>query len=178
MAKKNFKKAATRIAVYPGSFDPITMGHVDIVERIAAAFDEVVVLISESTQKSSLFTREERKKLIQSVFSERKNIIVDTWDGLTVDYLAKINAGIIVRGLRAVVDFEYEMTMASMNKKLAPQVETMLVFASPEYYFISSRGVKEVAKNGGSLAGLVPDVVSQALAIKLKKRLAKKAKKS
>jgi pantetheine-phosphate adenylyltransferase len=152
-----------QIAVYPGSFDPITMGHVDIIERISKLYNQVIILIAESSQKSSLFSIEERKALISKSLSHLKNIKVDVHDGLTVDYVKKIGAGVIVRGLRAVVDFEYEMTMASMNRKLAPNIETMLVFARPETYFISSRGVKEVARHAGNLDGLVPDVVKQPL---------------
>lgn len=149
----------SKIAVYPGSFDPITMGHVDIINRISPLFDEVIVLIAQSSQKQSLFTSEERQALIKKSLSHLKNIKVDIFEGLTVDYMKSHKAQVIVRGLRAVVDFEYEMTMANMNKKLAPQIETMLVFASPEYYFISSRGVKEVALNNGALTGLVPESV-------------------
>lgn len=159
-----------KIAVYPGSFDPITMGHVDIITRLAQIFDEVVVLVAHSPNKSSLFTPEERKSLIEQSLKNIKNIKVDIFAGLTVDYMKKCNAHVIVRGLRAVVDFEYEMTMANMNRKLAPDIETMLVFASPEYYFISSRGVKEVAFNGGNLKGLVPDLVVDPLLKKLKKK--------
>lgn len=159
----------TKIAVYPGSFDPITMGHVDIINRIAPFYDQVTVLVAQSSQKQSLFTAEERKDLIERSLSHLKNVNVDIFGGLTVDYMKKHEAQVIVRGLRAVVDFEYEMTMANMNKKLAPEIETLLVFASPEYYYISSRGVKEIAVNGGALKGLVPDIVSAALEKKYKK---------
>ncbi|MFS4458388.1 pantetheine-phosphate adenylyltransferase [Bdellovibrio sp. HCB2-146] len=157
------------IAVYPGSFDPITMGHVDLINRMARLYDEVIVLVAQSSQKNSLFTAEERKELILKTMGHLNNVRVDIFDGLTVEYMKKANARVIVRGLRAVVDFEYEMTMANINKKLAPNIETMLVFASPEYYYISSRGVKELAINGGSLKDLVPDVVIEAMAKKLKK---------
>lgn len=152
-----------RIAVYPGSFDPITLGHVDIINRISPLYDRVIVLVANSSQKASLFDVAERIQLIKSSLSHLKNIQLDTYDGLTVDYMKKNQAQVIVRGLRAVIDFEYEMTMASMNKKLAPDIETTLVFARPEYYFISSRGVKEIAINHGSLEGLVPDIVEKAL---------------
>ena len=152
-----------QIAVYPGSFDPITAGHVDIIERISKLYGEVVVLIAESSQKNALFTIEERKNLILKSLMHLKNIRVDSYCGLTVDYLQKIKAKIIVRGLRAVVDFEYEMTMANMNKKLASEIETILILASPETYFISSRGVKEVACHKGSLEGLVPEIVKKPL---------------
>ncbi len=159
-----------RIAVYPGSFDPIHQGHVDIIERMAPVFDKVIILIAQSSQKNSFFSAAERKLMIEKSLKHLSNVEVDMFAGLTVDYMKQNNAQIIVRGLRAVVDFEYEMTMASMNKKLAPQIETMLVFAKPEYYYISSRGVKEVAVNGGNLDGLVPDHVSRSLAEKLKNK--------
>lgn len=159
----------SKIAVYPGSFDPITMGHVDIIKRIAAVYDQVIVLVAQSSQKNSMFSAEERKELIEKSLPNIKNLKVDIFEGLTVEYMKKAKAQIIVRGLRAVVDFEYEMTMANMNKKLAPEIETLLVFASPEYYYISSRGVKEVALNGGSLKELVPDVVIEALEKKIKR---------
>ena len=163
------KRTMSKIAVYPGSFDPITMGHVDIINRIAPFYDEVIVLVAQSSQKQSMFTLAERKALIEKSLAHLKNVKVDIFDGLTVDYMKRVNAQIIVRGLRAVVDFEYEMTMAQINKKIAPDIETMLVFASPEYYFISSRGVKELAINGGELNGFVSDIVKTAMTEKLKK---------
>ena len=159
----------SKVAVYPGSFDPITMGHVDIIKRIAPLYDKVIVLVAHSSQKQSLFSAEERKVLIERSLPGLKNVAVEVFEGLTVNYMKKTNAQIIVRGLRAVVDFEYEMTMANMNKKLAPQIETMLVFANPEYYYISSRGVKEIAINDGELKGLVPDIVVEALHKKFQK---------
>lgn len=159
-----------KLAVYPGSFDPITLGHVDIIQRLSLVFEKVVVLVAKSSTKPGLFTPEERKSLIQQTLKDFKNVEVDIFEGLTVDYLKQVNAKVIVRGLRAVVDFEYEMTMASMNKKLQPEIETLLMFAAPEYYYISSRGVKEVAANGGRLQGLVPELVIEPLIRKLKTR--------
>ncbi len=157
-----------KVAVYPGSFDPITLGHVDIIQRLSLVFEKVIVLVAKSSTKPGLFTPEERKALIQKTLKDFKNVQVDIFEGLTVDYLKKEKAKVIVRGLRAVVDFEYEMTMASMNKKLEPEIETMLMFAAPEYYYISSRGVKEVAANGGRLLGLVPELVIEPLIQRLK----------
>ena len=157
-----------KTAIYPGSFDPITLGHVDIIERISKMFDQVTVLISESPQKICLFTSAERKKLIELALAHLNNVKVDIHEGLTVDYLNQHKAKVIVRGLRAVMDFEYEMTMANINRKLDPQIETMLIFANPEFYYVSSRGVKEVARYKGSLKGLVPDVVQEPLRQKLK----------
>ena len=159
----------SRIAVYPGSFDPITLGHVDIIERISKVFDQVIVLVAQSSQKQALFTATERKQLLENVLGEQTKIKVDIFEGLTVDYMRAKGAHVIVRGLRAVVDFEYEMTMSSINQKIAPDIETMLVFARPEYYYISSRGVKELALHGGELKGLVPEQVIQPLKEKLKK---------
>ncbi|WII70751.1 pantetheine-phosphate adenylyltransferase [Bdellovibrio sp. 22V] len=159
----------SKIAVYPGSFDPITMGHVDIINRIARLYDQVIVLVAQSSQKQSMFTAEERKALIEKSLSHLDNVKVDIFGGLTVEYMKKAKSQVIVRGLRAVVDFEYEMTMANMNRKIAPEIETLLVFASPEYYYISSRGVKELAINGGALKDLVPECVIGALEQKLKK---------
>lgn len=159
-----------RIAVYPGSFDPITMGHVDIIQRISKIFDKTIVLVANSSQKQSLFTAEERKQMVYDCLPGIKNIEVDIFDGLTVDYVRAKNAQVIVRGLRAVVDFEYEITMSSINQKIAPDIETMLVFARPEYYYISSRGVKELAMNGGALKDLVPPSVIDPLLKKARKK--------
>ncbi|MFN7263053.1 MAG: pantetheine-phosphate adenylyltransferase [Pseudobdellovibrionaceae bacterium] len=154
-------------AVYPGSFDPIHLGHIDVIERMSKRFEEVIVLISHSGEKSQMFTPQERKALIEASLAHIKNVRVDIHSGLTVDYLKQHGASTIVRGLRAVVDFEYEMTMASMNRKLNPEIETLLMFASPERYYISSRGVKEVAKFGGNLESLVTPNVIKALHKKL-----------
>jgi pantetheine-phosphate adenylyltransferase len=154
-------------AVYPGSFDPITVGHLDIIKRLSPLYDEVIVLVSHSPNKSYLFSAEERKKMLEKSLEDLKNVKVDIHEGLTVDYLRRVGAKVIVRGLRAVVDFEYEMAMASMNKKLAPEIETALIFASPDCYYISSRAIKEIARFGGNLDGLVPTHVHQQLLNKL-----------
>ena len=164
------KIVSSRRAVYPGSFDPIHVGHVDIIQRISKLYDEVIVLIAVAPDKSSLFSIDERKELIRNSLKHLSNVTVDSHSSLTVEYMRTKKAGVIIRGLRAVVDFEYEISMANMNRKLAPEIETMLVFASPEFYFISSRGVKEVARNKGSLAGLVPTVVEKAVVQKRKKK--------
>lgn len=157
-----------KTAVYPGSFDPITLGHLDIIHRLSPLYDEVVVLVSHSPHKNYLFTADERKSFILSNLKDFKNVRVDIHQGLTVDYLNRINAKVIVRGLRAVVDFEYEMAMANMNKKLFPDIETALFFASPDYYYISSRATKEIARYDGNLDGLVPSNVQAILLEKLK----------
>lgn len=152
-----------RIAIYPGSFDPITLGHVDIIERVARNFDRVIVLIASAPDKQSLFTPEVRKGLIEGSLAHLGNVEVDIHEGLTIDYARARGAKVLVRGLRAVVDFEYEVSMANMNAKLAPDIETLLVFARPEYYFLSSRSVKEVARHHGELGGLVPAPAQEAL---------------
>ena len=158
----------SKIAVYPGSFDPITTGHLDIIERISHTFDHIIVLVADSSEKNYLFTAEERAGFLKEATASNKKVEVDIFQGLTVDYMKRRQAHVIVRGLRAVADFEYEGTLASMNRRLAPEVETFMVFSRPEYYFISSRGVKEVARNGGELKGLVPDFVISHLQKKLR----------
>jgi pantetheine-phosphate adenylyltransferase len=150
-------------AVYPGSFDPITLGHVDIIRRLQTIFGEFTVLISENPNKKSLFSSAERKALVEKALRGVKGIRVVVHQGLTVDYMRDVGARVIVRGLRAVTDFEYELVMANMNKKLAPGIETMIVFASPEFYYVASSTVKEVALHGGSVRGLVPPAVERAL---------------
>ena len=150
-------------AVYPGSFDPITLGHIDIVKRIQPILGDVTLLIARSSKKQALFTPEERRELVEEAMIGIPGVTVDVHEGLTVDYAKRTGATVIVRGLRAVSDFEYELVMANMNKKLSPDIETMIVFASPEFYYISSNTVKEVAMHGGSVAGLVPPHVEQAL---------------
>jgi pantetheine-phosphate adenylyltransferase len=172
MKKKIQQSSKERLnsrVIYPGSFDPITMGHVDIITRLSKSFGEVVVLVANNSQKDFLFNAEERKDLILQAVKGHHNISVDIFDGLTVNYMKKHNIDKIVRGLRAIVDFEYEMTMANINRKLEPDIETLLVFASPEYYYISSRSVKEVALNGGSLEEFVPSCVTKPLLKKLGK---------
>lgn len=158
----------SKIAVYPGSFDPITTGHLDIIERISHIFDHVIVLVADSSEKKYMFSTEERAKFLRQATEGNKKVEVDIFQGLTVEYMRKRKAHVIVRGLRAVADFEYEGTLASMNRRLAPEIETFMVFSRPEYYFISSRAVKEVARNGGELKGLVPDFIITDLHKKLR----------
>lgn len=158
----------SKIAVYPGSFDPITVGHIDMIHRISYIFDEVIVLVAESNQKNYLFSAQERAQFLKREIGNNPKIKIDVFQGLTVDYVRAKKAHVIVRGLRAVADFEYEGTLASMNHRLAPEVETFMIFSRPEFYFISSRGVKELARNGGDLKGLVPDFVIPELIQKLR----------
>ena len=158
----------SKIAVYPGSFDPITTGHLDIIERISHIFDHVIVLVADSSEKKYMFSAQERAQFLRQATEANKKVEVDIFQGLTVEYMRKRKAHVIVRGLRAVADFEYEGTLASMNRRLAPEIETFMVFSRPEYYFISSRAVKEVARNGGELKGLVPDFIISDLHKKLR----------
>jgi pantetheine-phosphate adenylyltransferase len=152
-----------RIAVYPGSFDPLTNGHVDIIRRGARMFDRIIVAILLNAEKSPLFTADERVRLIRDVFRETPSVEADIFDGLLVDYVRQKQATIIVRGLRAVSDFEYEMQMALMNRHLSGDVETVFMMPAEQYTYVSSRLVKEVAMLGGSVTGLVPDRVEKRL---------------
>lgn len=150
-------------AIYPGSFDPITYGHIDIIQRLQPIYGELTVLVAHSPKKTYLFSAEERAHLIRKCLKDLPGINIDMFDGLTVEYAKKVQASVIIRGLRAVSDFEYESAMANMNKKLGPEVETMIVFTRPEYGHISSRMVKEVAFYRGDLTGIVPPAVAEAL---------------
>ncbi|OEF98549.1 pantetheine-phosphate adenylyltransferase [Desulfuribacillus alkaliarsenatis] len=150
------------IAVYPGSFDPVTYGHLDIIERGAKIFDKVVVAILENPNKNPLFSIDQRKQLLISATSNLSNVEIDSFHGLLADYMLHINARAIIKGLRAVSDFEYELQMASINKKLAPEVETFFMMTNNNYSFLSSSVVKEVAKYGGDISDLVPENVLEA----------------
>ncbi len=152
-----------RLAVYPGSFDPLTNGHVDIILRGLQIFDRIVVAILMNIDKSPLFTFDERVELAREVFRDRPNVEVDTFEGLLVDYARRRQASAIVRGLRAVSDFEYELQMALMNRRLNPDVETVFMMPAEPYTYVSSRLVKEVVALGGSVSGLVPPVIEARL---------------
>jgi pantetheine-phosphate adenylyltransferase len=151
------------LAVYPGSFDPLTNGHVDIISRGARLFDRIVVAILVNAEKSPLFSMAERVEIAREVFRHQTNVEVDTFDGLLVDYVARRNAQVIVRGLRAVSDFEFEFQMALMNQRLNSQIETVFMMPAEQYTYISSRLIKEVFSLGGRVNGLVPDLVEQRL---------------
>jgi len=151
------------LAVYPGSFDPLTNGHVDIISRGARLFDRIIVAILVNAEKSPLFTMDERVEITRSVFKTHSNVEVDTFDGLLVDYVERRNAQVIVRGLRAVSDFEFEFQMALMNRRLRPAIETVFMMPAEQYTYISSRLIKEVFSLGGRVEGLVPDLVEQRL---------------
>ena len=154
-------------AIYPGSFDPITMGHMDIIERSARLFDEVVVAVLLNVEKKPMFSPEERVDMIRSI-NRWDNVSVDTFEGLLVHYALEQNAQVIVRGIRAVSDYEYELQMALMNRRLEPSVETVFLMAGEAYSYISSRLIKEVFILGGSIEGLVPDAVEKLMREKLK----------
>ncbi|OFW41807.1 MAG: pantetheine-phosphate adenylyltransferase [Acidobacteria bacterium RIFCSPLOWO2_12_FULL_67_14b] len=152
-----------RIAIYPGSFDPLTSGHVDIIERGARIFDSIIVAILANVEKKPLFTENERVSIIRDVFKQTTNVQVETFDGLLVDYAQRKKASVLVRGLRAVSDFEYEFQMALMNRHLAPGIETVFMMPDEKYTYISSRLIKEVFMLGGAIDGLVPPIVEDKL---------------
>ncbi|MFC5602960.1 pantetheine-phosphate adenylyltransferase [Sporosarcina koreensis] len=153
----------TKIAVVPGSFDPITNGHLDIIERAAKVFPEVRVAVMNNSSKNPLFTVEERMDLIGAVTSKFPNVIIESSSGLLIDYAREAGASVIVRGLRAISDFEYEMQITSMNRMLDESIETFFVMTKNQYSFLSSSIVKEVARYGGDISALVPPVVEKAL---------------
>ena len=151
------------VAIYPGSFDPLTNGHVDIIQRGSKLFERIVIAVLINLEKAPLFTVPERVQIAKDVFRGWANVEVDTFDGLLVDYARRRGAGVIVRGLRAVSDFENEMQMALMNRRMYPDVETVFMMPAEPYTYVSSRLVKEVVALGGSVHGLVPDSVEARL---------------
>ena len=150
-------------AVYPGSFDPITNGHIYIAERAAAVFDEVIVSVLVNERKQSAFTVEERCTMARESLSHVKNITVGSFNGLLVDYVRQQNAGVIIRGLRAMSDFEYEFQMALMNRQLAPEIETFFIVTDPKYSYVSSSSVREIFHFGGTVKDVVPAGVYERL---------------
>jgi len=155
------------VAIYPGSFDPPTNGHLDLIERGSKIFDQLVVAILRNPEKAPLFTLPERVRMLELMTSDFNNVHVDTFDGLTVDYAAKVKAEAILRGIRAISDYEYELQMALMNRKLHPNLETVFMMPAEQYSYLSSRLVREVAQLGGSVKDLVPEAVEQRLKEKL-----------
>lgn len=152
-----------KIAIYPGSFDPLTNGHLDIIERARQTFDRVIVAISDNVQKQHAFDLDERIELVRGCTKDMPNIEVDTFHGLLVDYAHSRNIKTILRGLRAVSDFEYEFQLANMNRKLAHDVQTMFFMTGEASFYVSSRLVREVAQFGGDLSAIVPELVNKAL---------------
>jgi pantetheine-phosphate adenylyltransferase len=156
-------------AIYPGSFDPLTNGHIDIIERSARLFDEVVIAILTNPQKAPLFTVDERLDVMRTILKPRfGNVQFSVFNGLLVDYAREVQAQVIVRGIRAVSDYEYELQMAMMNRRLNSEVETVFLMPAESYSYLSSRLVKEIAQLGGSVHGLVPDLVERRLLDKLR----------
>ncbi|WP_142414449.1 pantetheine-phosphate adenylyltransferase [Hathewaya massiliensis] len=156
-----------KIAVYPGSFDPITNGHLDIIKRASKVFDKVVVGVLINPEKKGLFSIDERVELINKVISPYENVKVESFEGLLIDFMDKHNANVIVKGLRAVSDFEYEFQMAMMNNKLDNTKETVFMATSPEYSYLSSSSVKQVAKFGGCIKELVPEEIREIISRKV-----------
>ena len=152
------------IAIYPGSFDPITNGHLDLIERGSRMFDRLIVSILLNDTKKPLFSVEERTEMLREVVHVYPNVEVDSFDGLLVDHAAAHSATVLLRGIRAISDYEYELQMALMNRRLAPAIETVFLMAKEEYSYVSSRLVKELARLGGDVTGLVPNIVRQRLA--------------
>lgn len=161
-----------KIAVYPGSFDPVTLGHLDIVKRASMMFDKVIVTVMHNSAKSSLFSVDERVKMIKEAVSEFKNVEVDSYDGLLIDYCKEKNIHIVVRGLRAITDFEYELQIAQTNRELSHNnVDSVFLTTNLRYSYLSSSTVKEIASYGGEVSGMVPENVYKALELKYNKHL-------
>ena len=155
------------IALYPGSFDPPTNGHLDLIERGAKIFEDLVVAILRNSEKAPTFSVAERLEMLRELTADLKNVRIDTFEGLTVEYAKSLDATCILRGIRAISDYEYELQMALMNRKLEPGLETVFMMPADKYSYVSSRLVREVAQAGGPVKGLVPEVVEQKLRQKL-----------
>src|ERR1700723_3446856 len=155
------------VAIYPGTFDPVTNGHLDLISRGAAIFDRLIVGISRNLEKDPLFAVKERVEMLEAVTFEWKNVEVEVFDGLLMDYARAKNARVILRGIRAVSDYEYELQMAMMNRKIEPQIETVFMLPAEAYSYISSRLVKELARLGGPVKDLVPPMVVERLRAKV-----------
>jgi pantetheine-phosphate adenylyltransferase len=159
-----------RLALYPGSFDPMTLGHVNIIERSLLHFDRVLVAILNNPNKTGMFTPEERAEQIRRIFAGNGRVEVEVFDGLLVDFARRRGATAVVRGLRAVQDFEYEFQMTMMNRRLAPELDTLFMMTDAEHFYVASRLVKEVARFGGEFEGLVPPVVAEAMRARLARK--------
>ena len=157
----------TSIAIYPGSFDPVTNGHLDLIERGEKMFDLLIVAVLRNAEKQPLFSVQERVKMLREVTKQWSAVEVDVFDRLLVDYARKRGAGVILRGIRAVSDYEYELQMALMNRKLEPRLETVFMLPGLSYSYLSSKLVREIAQLGASLSGLVPPIVEERLRAKV-----------
>lgn len=154
-------------AIYPGSFDPPTNGHLDLIQRGSKIFEELVVAILRNSEKTPMFSVAERREMLQELTADLSNVRIDTFDGLMVEYAKSIDAMCVLRGIRAISDYEYELQMALMNRKIEPTLETVFMMPADKYSYVSSRLVREVAQVGGPVRGLVPEVVEQKLREKL-----------
>jgi pantetheine-phosphate adenylyltransferase len=154
-------------AIYPGSFDPPTNGHLDLIHRGSHIFDQLIVAILRNPDKAPLFSVGDRKRMLEELTADIKNVSVETFDGLTVEFAEKVNAGAMLRGIRALSDYEYELQIAMMNRKLSPELETVFMMPAEQYSYLSSRLVREAAKLGGDVSTLVPELVEQRLKEKL-----------
>jgi pantetheine-phosphate adenylyltransferase len=157
----------TSIAIYPGSFDPVTNGHLDLIERGEKMFDLLIVAVLQNVEKKPLFSVNERVEMLREVTGQWTDVEVDVFDGLLVDYARKKGAGVILRGIRAVSDYEYELQMALMNRKLEPRLETVFMLPGVSYSYLSSKLVREIAQLGAPLKGLVPPIVEERLRAKV-----------
>jgi pantetheine-phosphate adenylyltransferase len=157
-----------QIAIYPGTFDPITNGHIDVIKRATQLFDDVIVLVARNSSKSPLFDGDERISMIREVFKRDRKVKVDGFDGLLVNYARRVRASVIIRGLRAVSDFEYEFQMALMNRKLARRVDTVFLVPHERYTYLNSTIVREVARLGGDISSFVPKTVRRRLIAKIR----------
>jgi pantetheine-phosphate adenylyltransferase len=156
-----------KIAIYPGSFDPFTRGHQNVIERGLKVFSKIVVAVANNTSKATTFTVKERVQIISSVFKNRPEIIVDSFQGLLVDYASKVGTNVFLRGMRSVSDFEYELQMALANKTLNPNIETVFIVTDSEFSHISSSLIREIIILGGSVKNMVPEIVEKKLRVKL-----------
>lgn len=158
-----------KVCVYPGSFDPVTNGHLDIIDRAAKLCDKLIVAVLVNSRKNPTFSLEERVGLLEKVLKDRDNVVVESFDGLLIDFIKEKKACSIIKGLRAVSDFEYELQMALLNKNLDPDVETLFMMTNINYFFLSSSAVKELVRNNGNIEGLVPECIREDIMNKITK---------